>query len=136
MLHVGSTSVPSLASKPIIDIIVVLEDYVVPDEILQSIGYKYKGEYNLPLRRMYDKKAPMVVYLHVHEKSNSEISLNTMFRDYLIANEDARNEYAALKKSIASDSANSQLVSTGITQYNLYKNDFGSNNSNIFLLYI
>jgi hypothetical protein len=92
--------------------------------MLESIGYRYKGEYNLPLRRMYDKKEPITIYLHVHQKGSAEITLNTMFRDYLIADDDVRNEYATLKKSIASDSANGQLVSTGITQYNLYKNDF------------
>jgi len=49
LYHIGSTSVPNLASKPIIDIIAEVDDITLAYALLMQIGYRYKGEYNLPL---------------------------------------------------------------------------------------
>jgi len=55
--HVGSTAIPGLAAKPIIDIIVTLSedaDFVV--DKLATIDYTFKGEFNIPMRRFFGKK--------------------------------------------------------------------------------
>lgn len=125
VLHIGSTSVTGLLAKPIIDIIVVVKNSDLLDDVFSQAGYRYKGEYNIPMRKMYGKKEGYEVYLHVYEAGNHEISLNVMFRDYLNAHTDARETYANLKKIILEkDKSHSKLVSTGITTYNIKKNDF------------
>ena len=125
VIHVGSTSVPGLVSKPVIDIITVVPEEHVADQTLASIGYRYKGEYNLPLRRMYGKKGELEVYLHVHEIGSSEIDLNVKFRDYLRENPELRMEYGNFKKQIISmNPSHAKLGNTWISSYNLRENDF------------
>jgi GrpB-like predicted nucleotidyltransferase (UPF0157 family) len=48
--HVGSTSVPGLAAKPKIDMIVVVKELFSAIEPMQGMGYIHKGEYNIPMR--------------------------------------------------------------------------------------
>ena len=126
LYHVGSTSVPGLSAKPIIDIILVTNDIRVTKSFLTSknLGYRYKGEYNIPLRDLYGKKGKYEIYLHVHKCGSSEILLNLMFRNFLINNPDSRLEYEKVKIRASVDKAAMEVVSTGITKYNLMKNDF------------
>lgn len=58
MHHIGSTSVPGLEAKPIIDILVVVQDIARVDAInheMQAFGYEVKGEYGIPGRRFFRK---------------------------------------------------------------------------------
>ena len=123
--HVGSTSVPSLAAKPIIDMILVTEDLESARKFLTSnaLGYRYKGEYNLPLRDLYGKKDEFEIYLHVHRANSPEIELNLLFRDYLRTNEKVRKQYEAVKMAAGKTQNASEKVETGITKYNLLKNE-------------
>lgn len=124
VLHVGSTSVEGLLAKPIIDIILVLKDPYHADEPLSEVGYKYKGEYNLPMRRMFGKQGEFEVYMHVYGEGNPEIELNRTFVDFLKSNMSAREEYSVLKKSIIAKDAAYKTTSIGITTYNLEKSKF------------
>ena len=69
--HVGSTSIPGMVAKPILDIAVLVNSFDVIDQwknILDNIGYTYKGiEPDLPDRRFFAKgpKEDRTVYLHV-----------------------------------------------------------------------
>lgn len=128
ILHIGSTSVAGVVAKPILDIIIIVKHSDAIDPILYRAGYRYKGEYNLPMRKLYGKKKTYEVYLHVYEEGNDEISLNVIFRDYLNSHSEARGAYSTLKESILEkDNYHSKLASTGITTYNLEKNDFIQN---------
>lgn len=124
LYHVGSTSVEGLIAKPIIDMILVVRDPYIIDQPLVDAGYKYKGEYNLPMRRMFGKKDSYEVYMHVYEEGNPEIDLNLAFKAFLTNNPQAREEYSALKTLIISKDATHKTTSTGITTYNLEKNEF------------
>lgn len=120
----GSTAVPGLMAKPIIDMILVTPDeHADVKKDLEFLGYRYKGEYNVPLRSLYDKKNPEI-YLHVHHKGNPEIELNLGFRDYMRTHQHLQKEYANLKKTLVQDPIHAHRMSTGVTQYNLGKNDF------------
>lgn len=123
--HVGSTSVPDLAAKPIIDIILVTRDLKSASNFLTSkeLGYRYKGEYNLPLRDLYGKKDDFEIYLHVHLINSAEIELNLLFRDYLRKNKKARQRYESTKIAASKKLNSSEQVETGITKYNLLKNN-------------
>lgn len=124
--HVGSTSVPKLSAKPIIDMILVTQDLESARKFLTSeaLGYRYKGEYNLPLRDLYGKKDKFEIYLHVHLVDNPEIDLNLSFRDYLRNNERAREKYELVKGAASKNQNSIDKTETGITKYNLLKNGF------------
>ena len=99
--HVGSTSVPSLSAKPIIDIIVVVRDRNAAISPLEKLGYTFKGEYNIPFRSYFNKAG---FNLHMYEEGHSEITLNLTFRDFLRTHPKERQEYEALKNKLANES--------------------------------
>jgi GrpB-like predicted nucleotidyltransferase (UPF0157 family) len=56
--HIGSTAVPGLVAKPIIDILVEVHDMAALDRLnpaMEAIGYDCMGEYGIPGRRYYRK---------------------------------------------------------------------------------
>lgn len=122
--HVGSTSVPGLAAKPKIDIIAVVVNPATLTLLFKSIGYLYKGEYNIPLHYGFAKRGDVDVNLHVYEEGHPEIELNLLFRDYLRAHSDVRDEYAALKYRLLDDPASFEKMESDFTGYNLGKNAF------------
>ena len=95
--HIGSTSVPGLCAKPIIDIMCIVKDLKQAKETLIQAGYESKWEFNLPLRLFFSKKRPNYVHIHVVLKNNGEIAWNLTFRNYLRENPDARDMYAKTK---------------------------------------
>lgn len=109
--HIGSTSVPGLSAKPIIDIIVIAKDRKKSITNLEKSGYSYKGEWNIPFKCGFTKKKPYNVNLHVFfDPNHPEIELNLKFRDYLRVNSDACNKYAAIKMQILQDETSHQEV--------------------------
>lgn len=118
--HVGSTSVPGLCAKPVIDMILVARDLEAIQVSLEALGYKAKGALNIPFRAYFSKDG---VHLHAYEQGHPEIALNLLFRDYLRAHPDARDAYARLKESLASQSDATQK--TGLfSAYTLGKDAF------------
>jgi len=102
--HVGSTSVPGLAAKPIIDICLVVadsadEDAYVPD--LARAGYELRvREPDWHEHRML-RPASRDVHLHVFTAGSTEIDRMLLFRDRLRANGEDRARYEAAKRSLA-----------------------------------
>ena len=121
--HVGSTSIPGLASKPRIDIIAVVRDLFFHQSQLEAI--EYRGGFSIPLRRSFTIREPKrEINLHVFEENDPEIELNILFRDYLRKDSNARDEYALLKyKLIAEDSSHIKNNSM-YRGYTLGKHDF------------
>jgi GrpB-like predicted nucleotidyltransferase (UPF0157 family) len=103
--HVGSTAVPGLAAKPVIDIMVgvkSLDDSPIFVERLVGIGYEYVPEFEwvLPLRRYFRKmrEGRRTHQIHLVERSNAEWwDRHLLFRDYLLAYAEVAEEYARLK---------------------------------------
>lgn len=104
--HVGSTSVPGLAAKPIIDILAVVADsadeasYVPP---LTAIGYELRvREPDFHEHRMLRTPA-RDVHLHVYSPgAAAEIDRLLAFRDRLRSNAEDRARYEAVKRRLAS----------------------------------
>ena len=100
--HIGSTSVPGLAAKPIIDILVEVSSLTELDllnENMRSIGYTPRGEYGIPGRRYFIKGPIQRTYhLHAFEKGSPHIERHIVFRNYLISNPKIAAEYAEVKK--------------------------------------
>lgn len=125
--HVGSTSVAGLAAKPIIDMIVVVKNPILAKTTLESIGIRYKGEYNIPLHYGFDKKyGDKDFHIHVYEDGHPEIMLNLTFRDYLRKNQEAKNQYANLKYKLLEDPSTHECNDNAFTRsnYTLRKGDF------------
>ncbi len=97
---IGSTSVPGLAAKPIIDIMPVVRDIIALDRIraMESLGYEAKGEAGMLFRRFFQKEGFNV---HIFEEGNGEIEGHLLFRDWMRTHSDDRNRYAKLKQHLA-----------------------------------
>jgi GrpB-like predicted nucleotidyltransferase (UPF0157 family) len=102
--HVGSTSVPGLAAKPVIDIMVVVPDIPAAEKAiarLTALGYDYRGETGIPGRFYFGKGHPHRYHLHMYPRAHPEIERLLLFRDYLRRNPVAAHEYAELKRALA-----------------------------------
>ena len=102
--HVGSTSVPGLAGKPIIDIMVVAPNPATEEKTiapLTALGYDYRGELGIPGRFYFSKARPYRYHLHMYPRCHPEVERLLLFRDYLRANPSAASKYAKLKRALA-----------------------------------
>ncbi|MBV9295150.1 MAG: GrpB family protein [Acidobacteriaceae bacterium] len=102
--HVGSTSVPGLMAKPIIDMILVVSDSAeeaayVP--MLEKAGYQLRVREPAWFEHRMFKGGHGDVNLHVFSLSCPEIDRMVMFRDWLRTNEADRQLYARTKRSLA-----------------------------------
>lgn len=111
--HIGSTSVPGLASKPIIDLLAgmnSLADTPVIVPLLRDLGYTYKPEYetDLPERRYFSKHiaGQQSFHLHMVEPDTQFFRRHIAFRDYLRTHPEYAAEYAALKMDLAKQFGN------------------------------
>lgn len=123
--HVGSTSIPGLVAKPILDVAVLVDSLEVVDgwrKSLQAIGYQFKGiEKFLPDRRFFAKgpNSNRTVYLHIVNRKEYYGLLK--FRDTLRNSPKLVEEYSALKQKLAMTHADNR------DKYTLSKNDFIQN---------
>ncbi|MCI0768443.1 GrpB family protein [Bacillus sp. TL12] len=104
--HIGSTSVPGLAAKPIVDMVMEVEDIERVDnwnECFEELGYIVKGENGIAGRRFFihGTEEKRSYHLHVFEVGNPEITRHLAFRDYMMAHCEEAEAYAALKKDLA-----------------------------------
>ena len=103
--HIGSTSVPGLAAKPIVDILLVVEDSA--DEAsyvpaLEEAGYVLRvREPDFDEHRMFRTPAKDV-HVHVFSPGSPEIERYLLLRDHLRENEEDRKLYARTKRELAS----------------------------------
>ena len=123
--HVGSTSIPGLAAKPKIDIILAVKDVQKAQAQLEKVGYEYRGEFNIPMRYFFRKRHGVNVNLHLYKKGHAEIELNLTFRDYLREHTEMRQAYQDLKYEILEDeAAHIKKTEGGFVNYTLHKADF------------
>jgi GrpB-like predicted nucleotidyltransferase (UPF0157 family) len=103
--HFGSTAVPGLAAKPVIDLIALVDDFDAPiAALVQRGGYQYPPAYNATLvhRRFlcYPTAAHRTHHLHLVDELG-ELERRLRFRDRLRADPVLADEYAALKRALA-----------------------------------
>ncbi|PFO66196.1 hypothetical protein COJ86_23705 [Bacillus cereus] len=129
--HVGSTSVKGLASKPILDIDIVIEDYKIFPEVvkmLETLGYYHQAKWSFKGRETFGRKDAFVPWngestvwmehhLYVCDKNSEELRKHIVFRDYLREHEDVAVEYGRLKEVLARESKNRSSYSEGKTAF-------------------
>ena len=108
--HIGSTAVPGLAAKPIIDILIEVTDLSALDSLdgeMEAIGYEPKGEFGIPGRRYFRKGGDeRTHHIHAFAQGDFNVTRHVAFRDYLRANPDVAREYGELKKRVALECQN------------------------------
>jgi GrpB-like predicted nucleotidyltransferase (UPF0157 family) len=107
--HVGSTAVPGLAAKPIIDLLVGVRS--LPEartscvQPLQALRYRYMAEYEswLPDEMLFRKgiPGPWTHHAHLMEPTCPRWEEFTLLRDYLRRHEEVASAYADLKRALA-----------------------------------
>ena len=111
--HVGSTSVPGLAAKPVIDVDVVVrspDDVAAAIQRLRSLGYVYQGDKGVRGREAFlwpPDAEPHHLYVVV--AGSQPHRDHVRFRDYLRQHPEVANDYAALKRSLASEHRDDRL---------------------------
>ena len=122
--HVGSTSVPGLSAKPIIDIDVIIKDYSVLKDVVSAlgkIGYRHKGDLGIAGREAfaYDGKEHLRKHhLYVCPQDSEELHRHIAFRDHLRTHPEAVREYSRIKEEGA------RLYPDDIEKYIEYKSPF------------
>ena len=106
--HVGSTAIPGLASKPVIDIQAIVRAMLEAQEavpFLARLGYEQGIFARDPEGRLFFKKFSadriLIHHLHVYEPSNVAMSQHLLFRDYLRLHPEEAEHYSALKQELA-----------------------------------
>lgn len=108
LYHIGSTSIPGLSAKPIIDILAEVDDITTFDQVtpvLEKEDYIAKGENGIVGRRFFLKNNPggeRIYHLHAFEKGNFEVVRHLVFRDYLREHPKDAERYAIVKLTAAS----------------------------------
>ncbi len=105
--HIGSTAVPGLAAKPVIDICLEvrgLERLDDCDDAMRAIGYEPRGEFGIPGRRYYPKGDEVRTHhVHAYIDGDPHIEAHLAFRDYLRAHPDIAADYAQIKREGAKE---------------------------------
>ncbi len=111
--HVGSTSVPDLAAKAIIDIDIVYENDAIFPQIrkrLATLGYFHNGNQGIPQREAFKRTKGIALHpvlntiphhLYACPKDSLELKRHLLLRDFLRKHEWARTKYTAIKMDIA-----------------------------------
>ena len=122
--HIGSTAIPGIYAKPIIDLLVEVTDIAKVDaqnSAMQVIGYDAKGEYGIPQRRYFQKSSSdksssdknssdkngseesRTHHVHIFEVGSNQVARHLTFRDYMIAHPEEAQRYSDLKRRLAKE---------------------------------
>jgi GrpB-like predicted nucleotidyltransferase (UPF0157 family) len=101
--HIGSTAVPGLIAKPIIDLMPLVTDLESLDReraAVEALGYRWHGEYGIPGRRYCtrDVGTRRMAQLHFFVMGSRDAHRHLAFRDYLRTHPGAASAYAAVKR--------------------------------------
>ena len=107
IFHIGSTSVPGIYAKPVIDSLVKVDDIADVESRsaeMEGLGYEVKGEFGIPGRRYFRKDNAAGIrthQIHVFENGSPQIGRHVAFRDFMLAHPGEAHEYSELKRRLA-----------------------------------
>lgn len=104
--HIGSTSIPGLWAKPIIDMMPIVRNIQAVEQFIlamQALDYESKGEYGIAGRHFFTKggEAARSHHIHMFEPNHPDAMQHLDFRDYLVAHPAIAQQYADLKRELA-----------------------------------
>jgi GrpB-like predicted nucleotidyltransferase (UPF0157 family) len=100
--HVGSTAVPGILAKPILDIAVAIRDFEFGRALVPSLvrlGYSYRGENGIPQRHYFEREDSY--HLHLFERESLDWHRHLLFRDRLRASPELADRYSQIKREAA-----------------------------------
>jgi GrpB-like predicted nucleotidyltransferase (UPF0157 family) len=106
--HVGSTAIPGISAKPIIDLLLEAREVERLDGFhseMAALGYEARGEFGIPGRRFFVKSAGprRTHHIHAFATGDPELERHLAFRDYMISHPDEARAYGRLKESLAEE---------------------------------
>src|SRR2546423_2207196 len=107
--HIGSTAIPNIYAKPVLDLLVEVRDITEVDgqsSAMESLGYEVMGEYGIPGRRYFRKDNQEGIRthnIHAFEADSAEVERHLAFRDYMIAHPGEAQRYSELKRKLAEE---------------------------------
>jgi GrpB-like predicted nucleotidyltransferase (UPF0157 family) len=105
--HIGSTAIPGMSAKPIIDIAVAVADLDAAHlgrlvSVLTGLGYEYRGLlFGREGHHLFRKGDPREFFLHVFDQRSRLWTERVAFRDYLVGHPAVATEYRKLKQELA-----------------------------------
>lgn len=109
--HIGSTAIPGMSAKPVIDIILICENLDNIDAItarLNSLNYYNIRRHVIPHRSYFTRRQDEDIsyHLHIRERGDPQINRHINFRDYVISHPDDARAYEKLKLKLAEQFVN------------------------------
>jgi GrpB-like predicted nucleotidyltransferase (UPF0157 family) len=102
--HIGSTAVPGLAAKPVLDILAGYDDPELLQQFIvrfETAGYEHRGEQGIPGREFFRRGEPRSYHVHFTRMGNTFWRQHLAFRDLLRSDPALRDGYAELKRQLA-----------------------------------
>jgi len=105
--HIGSTAIPNIYAKPIIDLLVEVKNIQVVDSHnsrMKHLGYQVMGEFGISNRRFFRKDNSLgdrTHHVHMFPLNSPQIKRHLAFRDYLINHSAEATAYSDLKRKLA-----------------------------------
>ncbi len=118
--HIGSTSIPGLSAKPIIDSMAVIRNISLVTQCikpLETLNYAYKGEGGIPGRHFFRKPIDIPqtgrnFHLHMVEKGHDQWAMYQLFREYMLLHPESVREYDTLKRELAAKHGSDRVAYT------------------------
>ena len=107
MYHIGSTAIPGIRAKPVIDMLAVVRNVEALDARspqVEALGYEVMEEFGIPGRRYFredDAHGNRTHQIHAFAACSPQIARHIAFRDFLRAHPEYAKEYDALKQRLA-----------------------------------
>ncbi len=102
--HIGSTSVPGLIAKPVLDLMPLVnafDDGFACVGAMRGLGYWYAGDFGIAGRHLFVKGSPRTHHAHLLVEGSREARRHRAVRDVLRASPEMAARYAALKQGLA-----------------------------------
>jgi GrpB-like predicted nucleotidyltransferase (UPF0157 family) len=101
--HIGSTAIPGMEAKPILDILILVKDesaFDIVQPIMEKAGYIYEGQYVTDNSRLYRKlyKDTLLANIHVFPIKHPHVNEMLSLRDYLRSHPEEAKQYSEIKK--------------------------------------
>jgi GrpB-like predicted nucleotidyltransferase (UPF0157 family) len=107
--HIGSTAIPTIYAKPIIDMLLEVSDIHRVDaqnSAMQALGYQSRGEFGIPGRRFFYKDSEAGIrthHIHTFQTGSDQIRRHLAFRDYMRNHPREAQRYSELKQRLAQE---------------------------------
>ena len=110
--HMGSTAIPNIYAKPVLDVLLVVQNHSALDAkqaAMEALGYEAFGEFGIPTRRYFRKDnaaGDRTHQVHAFEQGSPQIARHLAFRDYMSSHPEAARAYSDLKRALAAQHPN------------------------------